>query len=93
MKYLLRGESLTAAVNNGRIHHQLAPMQVSYEHEVDSHISAYLGKVGHELYEQPAGSSFAAVTAIGALGEPEPFYDRRRIGSSLTIAKANKMQH
>ncbi|KAH8235546.1 hypothetical protein KR032_002179, partial [Drosophila birchii] len=93
MKYLLRGESLTAAVNNGRIHHQLAPMRVSYEHEVDSGISTYLAKVGHELYEEPAGSSFAAVTAIGALEEPEPFYDRRRIGSSLTIAKSNKMQH
>ncbi|EDX02730.2 glutathione hydrolase 1 proenzyme [Drosophila yakuba] len=93
MKYLLRNESLTAAVNNGRLHHQLAPMRVSYEHEVDSSISAYLQQVGHELYEEPAGSSFAAVTAIGALEQPEPFYDRRRIGSSLTLAKTNKMQH
>ncbi|KAH8362447.1 hypothetical protein KR200_011220, partial [Drosophila serrata] len=93
MKYLIRGESLSAAVNNGRLHHQLAPMRVSYEQELDSGISNYLAKVGHELNEEVVGSSFAAVTAIGALDEPEPFYDRRRIGSSLTIAKTNKMQH
>ncbi|XP_016986830.1 scoloptoxin SSD14 [Drosophila rhopaloa] len=93
MKYLLRGESLTAAVNNGRLHHQLAPMRVSYEHEVDESITSYLQQVGHVMYEEPAGSSFAAVTAIGALEQPEPFYDRRRIGSSLTLAKTNKMQH
>ncbi|XP_016039938.2 glutathione hydrolase 1 proenzyme [Drosophila simulans] len=93
MKYLLRKESLTAAVNNGRLHHQLAPMRVSYEHEVDSSVTDYLKQVGHEMYEEPAGSSFAAVTAIGALEQPEPFFDRRRIGSSLTLAKTNKMQH
>lgn len=93
MKYLLRGETLTAAVNNGRLHHQLAPMRVSYEHEVDGSVTSYLQEVGHVLYEEPAGSSFAAVTAIGALEQPEPFYDRRRIGSSLTLARTNKMQH
>lgn len=93
MKYLLRKESLTAAVNNGRLHHQLAPMRVSYEQEVDSSVTDYLKQVGHEMYEEPVGSSFAAVTAIGALEQPEPFYDRRRIGSALTLAKTNKMQH
>ncbi|KAH8409123.1 hypothetical protein KR009_008334, partial [Drosophila setifemur] len=93
LKYLIRGETLKEAVDNGRIHHQLAPMRVSYEVEVDSPISAYLAQVGHVMYQEPQGSSFAAVTAIGALEEPQPFFDRRRIGSSLTIAKANKMQH
>ncbi|KAI8034591.1 hypothetical protein M5D96_012644 [Drosophila gunungcola] len=93
MKYLLRGETLSSAVNDGRLHHQLAPMRVSYEQEVDSSVSSYLQQVGHVMYEEPAGSSFAAVTAIGALKQPEPFYDRRRIGSSLTLAKSNKMQH
>ncbi|XP_017113429.1 scoloptoxin SSD14 [Drosophila elegans] len=93
MKYLLRGETLASAVNDGRLHHQLAPMRVSYEQEVDSSVSSYLQQVGHVMYEEPAGSSFAAVTAIGALNQPEPFYDRRRIGSSLTLAKTNKMQH
>lgn len=93
LKYLVRGESLNSAVNNGRIHHQLAPMRVSYEVEVESSTADYLKQVGHVMYEEPQGSSFAAVTAIGALEEPQPFYDRRRIGSSLTIKKTNKMQH
>ncbi|KAH8303041.1 hypothetical protein KR018_002560, partial [Drosophila ironensis] len=86
IKYLIRGSALKAAVDDGRLHHQLAPMAVQYETEVESNLVKYLEKVGHSMTEEKAGSSFAAVTAIGALGNPEPVYDRRRIGSSLTLA-------
>ncbi|XP_034665704.1 scoloptoxin SSD14 [Drosophila subobscura] len=93
MKYLIRHESMEHAVNDGRIHHQLVPMRVHYEGDVESEISDYLEKVGHTMYQESEGSSFAAVTAIGSLKDPEPFFDRRRVGSALTLKNRNKMQH
>ncbi|XP_068159542.1 scoloptoxin SSD14 [Drosophila tropicalis] len=93
MKYLIRGESMDHAVNDGRLHHQLVPMEVEYEAEVASNIVDYLRQVNHTMYELPVGSGFAAVTAIGALSDLEPYFDRRRVGSTLTIGQRNKMQH
>ncbi|KAL7743538.1 hypothetical protein ACLKA6_013344 [Drosophila palustris] len=93
MKYLIRHESMSHAVNDGRLHHQLIPMRVDYETAVSNEVVEYLKKVGHTMSDNPGDGGFAAVTAIGALNEPEPFFDRRRVGSVHTIRLGNKMQH
>ncbi|KAH8414868.1 hypothetical protein KR215_007592, partial [Drosophila sulfurigaster] len=93
MKYLIRHEGMDRAINDGRLHHQLIPMVVDYEEDASEEIIEYLRKVGHVMTDNPGDGGFAAVTAIGALNEPEPFFDRRRVGSVLTITATNKMQH
>lgn len=92
MKYLIRNKSIGDSVNDGRLHHQLIPMRVDYETEVSNEVTDYLKKVGHKMADND-DAGFAAVTAIGALNEPEPCYDRRRVGSVHTMQMANKMQH
>lgn len=82
------------AVNDGRLHHQLAPMVIDAESEVPVDVRDYLTKVGHVLNVSPEGSGFAALTAIGVrTGVPEPYFDRRRVGSTATIQATNKMQY
>ncbi|XP_065365119.1 glutathione hydrolase 1 proenzyme [Calliphora vicina] len=94
IKYLIFNETMEQSVNDGRLHHQLAPMRIDAELEVPINVRNYLAKVGHNLNISPEGSSFAAVTAIGVrTGVPEPFYDRRRVGSTATIQARNKMNH
>ncbi|KAH8386387.1 hypothetical protein KR093_000174, partial [Drosophila rubida] len=93
MKYLIRKEGISRAVNDGRLHHQLIPMQVDYEADVNNEVVEYLKKSGHKMADNPGDGGFAAVTAIGALHEPEPFFDRRRVGSILTLLAGNKMNH
>uniref|UniRef100_T1PAS5 Gamma-glutamyltranspeptidase n=1 Tax=Musca domestica TaxID=7370 RepID=T1PAS5_MUSDO len=94
MKYLIFNETLNEAVNDGRLHHQLAPMRIDAESEVPVEIRNYLNKVGHSMQVSPEGSGFAALTAIGVrTGVPEPYFDRRRVGSTATIQAKNKMQH
>lgn len=94
MKYLIFNETLVQAVNDGRLHHQLAPMYVESEGEVSTAIRDYLTKVGHDVRVSAEGTGFAALTAIGVRnGVPEPFFDRRRLGSTATVQATNKMQH
>lgn len=68
-------------------------MKVDYEAEVSTKVVEYLKSVGHTMADNPGDGGFAAVTAIGALNEPEPFFDRRRVGSVHTIRMGNKMKH
>ncbi|KAH8295877.1 hypothetical protein KR044_001284, partial [Drosophila immigrans] len=93
MKYLIRHEGISRAVNDGRLHHQLIPMRVDYEADVNEQVIEHLRKAGHVMADNPGDGGFAAVTAIGALNDPEPFFDRRRVGSVLTVMSGNKMQH
>ncbi|XP_036221014.1 glutathione hydrolase 1 proenzyme [Bactrocera oleae] len=94
IKYLILNQSLNEAINGGRLHHQLAPMQLDIEPEVSPSVYAYLSKVGHIINDSSEGSGFAAVTAIGVRdGIPEPFFDRRRVGSTSTVSLENKMVH
>ncbi|XP_073832370.1 gamma-glutamyl transpeptidase [Musca autumnalis] len=94
IKYLIFNETMDQAVNDGRLHHQLAPMLIDAESEVPVEIRNYLSKVGHVVSVSPEGSGFAALTAIGVrTGVPEPYFDRRRVGSTATIQARNKMQH
>lgn len=92
MKYLIRHESIRNAVNNGRLHHQLIPMRLYYESDVSKTLVDYLKEVGHMMADNPGDGGFAAVTAIGALNDPEPFFDRRRVGSTYTLRLVNKIK-
>uniref|UniRef100_A0A1A9X248 Gamma-glutamyltransferase n=1 Tax=Glossina brevipalpis TaxID=37001 RepID=A0A1A9X248_9MUSC len=94
IKYLIFNESLYQAVNDGRLHHQLAPMKVILEEKVPDKIIKYLKSVGHETETSPEGTGFAALTAIGMRsGIPEPYYDNRRVGSTavLKLNRNNKL--
>ncbi|XP_034489485.1 scoloptoxin SSD14 [Drosophila innubila] len=93
LKYLIRDDSIRNAVNDGRLHHQLIPMRVDYESVASKNVVDYLKKVGHTTVENLGDGGFAAVTAIGALDEPEPIFDRRRVGSVYTVHLGNKMKH
>uniref|UniRef100_A0A1B0GEJ3 Uncharacterized protein n=1 Tax=Glossina morsitans morsitans TaxID=37546 RepID=A0A1B0GEJ3_GLOMM len=88
IKYLILNESLHQAVNDGRLHHQLAPMKVIIESKVPDKIVKYLKSVGHEVETSPEGTGFAALTAIGMRSSiPEPYYDSRRVGSTAVLKK------
>lgn len=88
IKYLILNESLHQAVNDGRLHHQLAPMKVIIESKVPDKIVKYLKSVGHEIEISPEGTGFAALTAIGMRSSiPEPYYDSRRVGSTAVLKK------
>lgn len=93
LKYLVLNETMDAAVNGGRIHHQLAPMLIDVEPTVPENIRHYLQKVGHKIKITAKGTGFAALTAIGVrYGIPEPQYDYRRVGSYAVVeAKSNKI--
>ncbi|XP_037938420.1 glutathione hydrolase 1 proenzyme-like [Teleopsis dalmanni] len=94
IKYLIFNDTLSEAIDGGRIHHQLAPMVIDTESKVPQSVQNYLRKVGHDLNVLGAGTGFAAVTAIGVRdGIPEPFYDHRRVGSKVQLQAKNKMQH
>lgn len=99
IKYLILGKSMENAINTGRIHHQLQPMQVDVENQahldliVPQEIRDYLKTVGHVVNEVDSGS-FAALTAIGMRDDlPVPMYDKRRVGSVATVQNRNKMMH
>lgn len=92
LKYLVLNETMDAAVNDGRIHHQLAPMVLSVEPTVPKNIRDYLEKVGHEIIITDKGTGFAALTAIGVrYGIPEPQYDYRRVGSYAVVQSKSKV--
>ncbi|XP_017850879.1 scoloptoxin SSD14 isoform X1 [Drosophila busckii] len=93
IKYLILGETMSHAVNDPRLHHQLIPMRVDYEANLKSSIVSQLKLAGHVVQQQPGDSGFAAVTAIGVKGEPEPFYDGRRVGSVFTMTSTKKIKN
>ncbi|KAH8245450.1 hypothetical protein KR032_010477, partial [Drosophila birchii] len=47
LKYLVLNETMKEAVNGPRIHHQLTPMTISTEHELNNHSIAHLEAMGH----------------------------------------------
>ncbi|XP_017481986.1 PREDICTED: gamma-glutamyltranspeptidase 1 [Rhagoletis zephyria] len=82
LRYFMLNNTIQESIDAGRVHHQLAPMQVDVEAEVPEHINSYLLKVGHELNYLPGDKAYSALTAIGLkTNEPQPACDRRRVGS------------
>ncbi|XP_055844095.1 glutathione hydrolase 1 proenzyme-like [Episyrphus balteatus] len=93
LKYLVLNWDINDAIQSKRLHHQLAPMLVTYEKNFDDATLKYLERVGHELEEGSAGQ-FSALTTIGIKNDiPVPVYDERRVGSVSVVYPKNKMAH
>lgn len=75
-------ETLTDAINARRLHHQLAPMQLSYETDFDIEIAEELNQIyGHTIVENTPDGGFAAVVGISKKdGVIEGVVDPRRGG-------------
>lgn len=75
-------ETLKAAISAKRLHHQVLPMEVSYEEGYDNEILDGLRRKGHNLTTDHGVLGFAAITAISrAKGYVEAVFDPRRFGS------------
>lgn len=86
LRYFYFEENIETAVVNQRLHHQLAPNEVSHEFLFNKNVLNYLKKVGHTLKSAGQNDGFAALTAIGVKDfNPIPVYDSRRIGSIATV--------
>ncbi|XP_011206385.1 scoloptoxin SSD14 isoform X1 [Bactrocera dorsalis] len=82
IRYLMLNHTLQESLDAGRVHHQLAPMQVDVEPEVPEHVNNYLLKVGHDINYLGGDKAYSALTAIGLKTEmPQAACDRRRLGS------------
>lgn len=83
MRYLYFNESIWNAVQAPRLHHQLLPMQITYEHRLDEDIVTGLESFGHKMSRANSDFGFTSLTAIGRDGNKlVPVYDPRRIGST-----------
>lgn len=75
-------ETLEHAISAKRLHHQVLPMEVSYEEGFDHEILEGLRRKGHNLTSDHGILGFAAITAISrAKGHVEAVFDPRRFGS------------
>ena len=82
LRYLYFNENIDEAVLAPRIHHQLVPMRLSYESGFPKDIVEGIAEIGHEMYETPSDSGFAALTAIARSDSKfTPVFDYRRRGS------------
>lgn len=83
MRYLYFNESIWNAVHAPRIHHQLLPMQITYERTLVDDLVTGLESFGHKMVRANSDFGFASLTAIGRDGNRlVPVYDPRRLGST-----------
>lgn len=85
LRYFLLNESIDNAVNDKRLHHQLAPMEVQYETGYSQKILDSLKEKQHVLKEMSLDDGFNAVTAIATRGKVTPVFDHRRGGSTAIL--------
>lgn len=85
VNFFYLNQSLETSLAMKRIHHQLQPMSVRYEFDFDEGVLEFLKERDHEIYQQPQGSGFAGIIAIGRKdGNVEASVDPRR-GGKYTI--------
>lgn len=66
-----------------RVHHQLLPMELSYEDGLDTNLVNGLKEFGHKTVCAKSVIGFAALTAISRVsGHIEATFDPRRVGST-----------
>lgn len=82
IRYLYFNEPIRKALHAPRIHHQLIPMELMYEEDMDADVIQALHNVGHRVTKMKADGGFAAATAIAREDNKlTAVYDRRRLGS------------
>lgn len=73
--------SLEESVDAKRLHHQLFPMSIAFEHDYDERIVEELRKIGHDYTIAKPEDGFSAITAISRKnGVVEAKWDKRRSG-------------
>lgn len=89
LRYLVFDETLEKAINSGRIHHQLLPMQIDVEESVPASVNKFFMDIGHQINFLPPDKTFSSLTAIGMKqGLPKPMCDRRRKGSTIVLSSS-----
>ncbi len=78
------GDSLQAAVDAPRLHHQAVPPVLAVEPGIPAPVRAALTRIGHRVVEMPA---IGAVTAAGisAAGDPVAAGDARKDGGAVVV--------
>lgn len=84
IRHLLLNQSLTDAINQPRLHHQLAPMRIDYDIGFDASLLDGLSKIGHATQELDDTDGFGCVSAVTIDDQQrmEAITDARRHGSS-----------
>lgn len=80
-------QTLQAAVNERRLHHQLMPMRLDHEKDFSPELLAGLQQRGHQLFQSPTDSGFTSLTAVSvdAEGRITAAVDPRRSGASMSV--------
>ncbi|CAH0751386.1 unnamed protein product [Diatraea saccharalis] len=81
---IVEGGDLKTALDRPRLHHQLIPMEIQYEHNFNSAVIASLQARGHATTELGLTAGFAAVVGVARQsdGYLHAYTDRRRVGST-----------
>ncbi|CAH1109280.1 unnamed protein product [Psylliodes chrysocephalus] len=91
MRHLWLGMDLKSAIYEKRFHHQLFPMEISFEPQYATegrHIVDGLAKIGHKYINSPDDNGFAAITGISGKdnsGTISAWSDRRRPGYTTYV--------
>lgn len=78
------GQNLRTAMDGFRVHHQLAPMEVEYEHDVDPAVLEQLEARGHSLRRVKRVATMTAVAREDD-GTVTAAFDPRRPGSVAIV--------
>uniref|UniRef100_U5EWG4 Putative gamma-glutamyltransferase n=1 Tax=Corethrella appendiculata TaxID=1370023 RepID=U5EWG4_9DIPT len=83
LQHLYFNKSLQSAMDEPRFHHQLMPMHIQHEFEMDANILNELKALGHGMQSSKPDSGFAALTALSMTDDHSisASWDKRRGGS------------
>lgn len=82
LSHLYKHTSISDAIAAPRVHHQLAPIWVEYDADVDQSIVSGLQKMRHQVKKLTVQSDCASCTGVSAKdGKVEASFDPRRGGS------------
>lgn len=88
INHIYLNQTLEYSINTKRIHHQLSPMQITYEEGFDEEILQFLHQKGHTVVKaSPIISGFSSVNGISVDvdGKIEAAIDPRRGGKAIVF--------
>lgn len=95
INHIYLNQSLEYSINTKRIHHQLSPMQVTYEEGFDQDIVQFLEEKGHKVVKAASVlSGFSSVNGISVAidGKIEAAIDHRRGGKAIVFEQEFKIK-